>query len=404
MSKQTENAIVVSNVRKSFRLPHEKNSSIKSIVLNPFKKRTFEKQEVLKGIDFTIKKGEFFGIVGRNGSGKSTLLKLLAGIYSPDSGAIQINGKLTPFIELGVGFNPELTGRENVFLNGALLGFSRKEMLEMYDEIVEFAELEKFMDQKLKNYSSGMQIRLAFSIAIRAETDILLIDEVLAVGDTAFQQKCYEYFTQFKSSGKTVVFVTHDMSAVEKFCDRVLIVDKGEMTGKVMNVRDAVKVYNTVNQEVSPTKKTNNDLEKKVTYSKDVEIKKIHTRNSNGDKSKMFSVGDELNIVLELNASERVKSTDEIIIGIAIHDIYNVHLSGPNSQNSIKVHAHDKQVTYTIPKLPFNDGKYYITAAVYNKNLTKLLDLKEKEVVFSIASDVQRFGKVVVEDKWKVEK
>src|SRR5690606_7141480 len=155
-------------------------------------RRKYEKQQVLKDINFEIKKGEFFGIVGRNGSGKSTLLKLLAGIYSPDSGHVQVNGKLVPFIELGVGFNPELTGRENVFLNGALLGFNRKEMESMYEEIVEFAELERFMDQKLKNYSSGMQVRLAFSIAIRAKADILVLDEVLAVGDEAFQKKCYQ--------------------------------------------------------------------------------------------------------------------------------------------------------------------------------------------------------------------
>ena len=181
MSQKDEVAIKVSHVSKSFKLPHEKSNSVKSIVVNPLKKRTYERQEVLKDINFEIKKGEFFGIVGRNGSGKSTLLKLLAGIYSPDKGSIQVNGKLTPFIELGVGFNPELTGRENVFLNGALLGFNRKEMSTMYDEIVEFAELEKFMDQKLKNYSSGMQVRLAFSIAIRAKSDILILDEVLAV-------------------------------------------------------------------------------------------------------------------------------------------------------------------------------------------------------------------------------
>src|SRR5580704_9615782 len=166
--------IKVESVSKTFRLPHEKNTSLKSAVINFYRrKRTFEKQQVLKNVSFEIIKGEFFGIVGRNGSGKSTLLKLLAGIYSPSKGNIHISGKLTPFIELGVGFNPELTGRENVFLNGALLGFSRKEMAAQYDDIVQFAELERFMDQKLKNYSSGMQVRLAFSVAIRANTDIL---------------------------------------------------------------------------------------------------------------------------------------------------------------------------------------------------------------------------------------
>lgn len=221
-------AIKVDGVSKTFKLPHEKQNSVKSLFVGMFKgKRSYEKQQVLKNINFEIKKGEFFGIVGRNGSGKSTLLKLLAGIYTPDKGHIQINGKLVPFIELGVGFNPELTGRENVFLNGALLGFSRKEMLAMYDDIVEFAELEKFMDQKLKNYSSGMQVRLAFSIAIRAKADILVLDEVLAVGDEAFQRKCYQYFAQLKREKKTVILVTHSMDSVLNFCNRVMLIDKG---------------------------------------------------------------------------------------------------------------------------------------------------------------------------------
>src|SRR5260370_5464091 len=174
-----ELAIKVDNVNKTFRLPHEKTSSVKGLLVNlGHRKRGYEKQHVLKNVSFEIKKGEFFGIVGRNGSGKSTLLKLLAGIYAPDSGGIQINGKLTPFIELGVGFNPELTGRENVFLNGALLGFNRREMQAMYRYIVDFAELERFMDQKLKNYSSGIQVRLPSSIAIRAHTDIFLLHEL----------------------------------------------------------------------------------------------------------------------------------------------------------------------------------------------------------------------------------
>jgi ABC-2 type transport system ATP-binding protein len=221
-------AIKVDNVSKSFRLPHEKNTSLKSALIN-LHKRGYEKQEVLKDVDFEVKKGEFLGIVGRNGSGKSTLLKLLAGIYTPDHGEIHLRGKLTPFIELGVGFNHELTGRENVFLNGALLGFGRKEMGAMYNEIVEFAGLERFMDQKLKNYSSGMQVRLAFSIAIRARSDILLLDEVLAVGDAAFQRKCFNYFADLKRNKQTVIFISHDMDSVRKYCDRVIFLDKGEI-------------------------------------------------------------------------------------------------------------------------------------------------------------------------------
>lgn len=229
MSKN-ESAIVIRDLEKSFKLPHEQHNGIKQRIINIFKGvRGYETQKVLNGVSFEIKKGEFFGIVGRNGSGKSTLLKLLAGIYTPDKGLVQVNGNLTPFIELGVGFNPELTGRENVFLNGALLGFSKHEMDKMYDSIVSFAEIEQFMDQKLKNYSSGMQVRLAFSIAIRANTDILVLDEVLAVGDEAFQRKCEEYFIAVKKRGKTIVLVTHSMENVRRFCDRALLLDKGKI-------------------------------------------------------------------------------------------------------------------------------------------------------------------------------
>ena len=223
-------AISVNNVSKSFRLPHEKRSSIKSIFTTIGKQGgAFEVQHALKGVSFDIKKGEFFGIVGRNGSGKSTLLKILAEIYRPTDGSVSVKGKLVPFIELGVGFNPELTGRENVYLSGALSGFSTAEMDGMYDDIVQFAELEQFMDQKLKNYSSGMQVRLAFSVATRSKADILLIDEVLAVGDADFQRKCFDYFKSLKKSGVTVVFVSHDMNAVREYCDRAILINKSKL-------------------------------------------------------------------------------------------------------------------------------------------------------------------------------
>lgn len=222
-------AISVSNLHKSFCLPTERSWGLKQAIFNRLRgKKGFLDQKVLKGIDFEIKKGEFVGIVGRNGSGKSTLLKILAGIYFPNKGHVIINGNLVPFIELGVGFNPELTGRENVYLNGALLGFSNSEMDEMYNDIWKFAELEKFQDQKLKNYSSGMQVRLAFSIAIRAKGDILLLDEVLAVGDAAFQKKCNEYFASLHGK-QTVILVTHSMENVRQFCDRAILIEDGKI-------------------------------------------------------------------------------------------------------------------------------------------------------------------------------
>lgn len=228
-SNESDYAIIVKNLSKSFKLPTERSWGLKQAIFNRLKGiKGFTKQEVLKNISFKVKKGEFLGIVGRNGSGKSTLLKILSKIYIPDSGEIKINGSLVPFIELGVGFNPELTGKENIYLNGAMLGFSNHEMDEMYDEIVDFAELRPFMNQKLKNYSSGMQVRLAFSIAIRAHGDILILDEVLAVGDAAFQKKCNDYFASLKGE-QTVILVTHDMDNVKKFCDRAIFLEEGRI-------------------------------------------------------------------------------------------------------------------------------------------------------------------------------
>lgn len=223
-------AIKVQNLHKSFKLPTEKAWGLKQAIFNRLRGiKGYTEQKVLRGLDFEIRKGEFVGVVGRNGSGKSTLLKILAGVYYPQKGKITIDGNLVPFIELGVGFNPELTGRENVYMNGALLGFSNKEMDEMYNDIWEFAELQQFQDQKLKNYSSGMQVRLAFSIAIRAKGDILLLDEVLAVGDAAFQEKCANYFANLRDKKQTVVLVTHSMENVRSYCTRAILLDSGKI-------------------------------------------------------------------------------------------------------------------------------------------------------------------------------
>lgn len=234
-------AISVRGLSKSFRLPTERAWGLKQAFFNRLRGvKGYKDQKVLDDINLEIKKGEFVGIVGRNGSGKSTLLKLLAGIYYPSAGEIIVNGSLVPFIELGVGFNMELSGRENVYLNGAILGFSNSEIEAMYDDIVKFAELGEFMDQKLKNYSSGMQVRLAFSIAIRAKGDILILDEVLAVGDAEFQRKCNDYFESLHGN-QTVILVTHSMDNVKKFCDRAIMIESGKIAceGKPEKVAEA---------------------------------------------------------------------------------------------------------------------------------------------------------------------
>lgn len=224
-------AVEVHDVRKRFSYSRHKNNSLKRAITQSFKKKDKGKDTfyALDGISFNVEQGDFFGILGRNGSGKSTLLKIISEIYQPTSGSTKHHGKLVSFIELGVGFQPELTGHDNVYLNGALLGFSRKEIDEMYDDIVAFSELEKFMDQTLKNYSSGMKVRLAFSVAIRAKADILILDEVLAVGDAAFRKKCSDYFETLKDDKKTVILVTHSMADVHKYCNKAIVIEKGKI-------------------------------------------------------------------------------------------------------------------------------------------------------------------------------
>jgi ABC-type polysaccharide/polyol phosphate transport system ATPase subunit len=239
-------AIAVEHLHKTFRLPHRRYSTLKERVLHPLSARSFDQLRAVDDIGFSVGKGEFFGIVGRNGSGKSTLLKCLAGIYNADAGTIDIDGRLSPFIELGVGFNPELTARDNVVLNAIMLGLTRRQARERFDDIIAFAELEEFIDLPLKNYSSGMSVRLAFAVTVEVEADILLIDEVLAVGDAAFQQKCFEQFEQLKRDGRTMVLVTHDMSAVERFCDRAMLVDRGKVL-KIGDPHEIALAYNELN-------------------------------------------------------------------------------------------------------------------------------------------------------------
>jgi ABC-2 type transport system ATP-binding protein len=239
-------AVTVEGLSKRFKLPHQHYSTFKERALHPFASRTFDTLHAVDDVTVEIAQGEFFGIVGRNGSGKSTLLKCLAGIYEADDGHATIHGRLSPFIELGVGFNPDLTARDNVIINAIMLGLTRKQARDRFDDIIAFAELEEFLDLKLKNYSSGMSVRLAFSVAIQVDADVLLVDEVLAVGDAAFQQKCFEQFHRLKDAGKTIVFVTHDMSAVERFCDRAMLLERGK-TLSIGEPHAIARAYNELN-------------------------------------------------------------------------------------------------------------------------------------------------------------
>lgn len=376
-------AITVDGVCKTFKLPHEKRTSIKGAVVSLFRKQTFEKQKALNNISFEINKGEFFGIVGRNGSGKSTLLKMLAGIYSPSKGAIHINGTLTPFIELGVGFNPELTGRENVFLSGALLGFGRKEMNKLYDQIVEFAELERFMDQKLKNYSSGMQVRLAFSIAIRAESDILLLDEVLAVGDAAFQQKCYNYFEKLKQQKKTVVFVTHDMSAVRRFCTSAVYIKNGELI-KLGSPYEIAEEY--IEENIDTTPNTDGDGGHNFSSDNKVAIKIAKQTTSN----------------VLLAVSYETKEEEEVYVGISVIKD-GVSVAEINTMNQLKLTG-KKDIFYNLDTSIFNGGVYFVAVALFKLSNKELISIGKSKSQFIIkGSDPSKAAALKLKDTWKYE-
>ena len=348
-----EIAIKVDHVSKDFILPHEKINSIKSIFTSAAKKRNGKKetQHALKDISFEIKKGEFFGIVGRNGSGKSTLLKILAGIYQPTNGSVKTNGKLVPFIELGVGFNPELTGRENVFLNGAILGFSENEVANMYEDIVNFAELERFMDQKLKNYSSGMQVRLAFSMAVRADAEILLIDEVLAVGDADFQRKCFEYFKKLKKDNTTVVFVSHDMDAVRQYCERAVLIEDSNL----VESGDAQSIAKSYTQM----------------FIENTDVQEDHASKKWGDKTAVITNpsvdydGSKIIFSYTIKANTEV---DSIIYGFSVRDNQGLKLIATNNKlmNEPSITLSKSQtirITYTFDNV-LNDGEYLFDAAV----------------------------------------
>lgn len=247
LENESKVAIKVENLSKSFKVPHQKIDSVRGAFVNLFTKKTYDDFKALDNVSFQVNKGEFIGILGHNGSGKSTLLKCLAQVYTPDEGSIEISGEISPFLELGIGFNPELSGRDNIYLNATILGMSTKEIDRDFQKIVDFSEISEFIDQQVKNYSSGMRGRLAFSVSIHANRDILLMDEVLAVGDVGFKNKCMQQFDKYKREGKTVALVTHSVGIVRSNCDKAVLLHKGQvlMSGDTDDVCDEYERINS---------------------------------------------------------------------------------------------------------------------------------------------------------------
>ena len=352
-----EIAVKVDHVSKYFKLPTEATNSLRTALVNRFKGiKGYKEQHVLKDISFEVEKGDFFGILGRNGSGKSTLLKIISEIYVPEKGSVTIDGKLVSFIELGVGFNPELTGRENVYMNGAMLGFSTAEIDAMYDDIVDFAELHDFMNQKLKNYSSGMQVRLAFSVAIKAQGDILILDEVLAVGDEAFQRKCNDYFQERKKSGKTTILVTHDMGAVKKYCNKAVLIENGlvKALGSPENVANQYSFDNTspLQQGGEANGVGNSNQEENVL----VENFQLQLLSSNKLRPQ-----DPIHFQIDFDVLEDIQT----YIALSLTDIdRNIWIYNDNSMDQLMSGAGHKTVHYTCSLPAVNDLKMKLEVTV----------------------------------------
>jgi len=378
-------AIVVSKVSKDFKLPHEKHSGLKQAILSFGGDKGYELQHVLHDISFKIQRGDFFAIVGRNGSGKSTLLKLLAGIYHPSSGDISVHGKLVPFIELGVGFNPELTGRENVFLNAAILGFSQKETEAMYRDIVDFAELRDFIDAPVKTYSSGMYMRLGFAVAIHVDPDVLLFDEVLAVGDESFTDKCLDKFGEFHRRGRTVLIVTHSLSLVERLCDEAVWLDAGEkqsegdpkrVVGAYLTAVDQAEKHQMAAttakalQTARPSAPAGDMFQATEGRwgSREIEITDVELMDANGQPSFGFQTTDPVSIRFRVKSPQPV---DDFVFGIGVFNADGVCCFGTNT--SIEDMTPDRidgdgQVTFAIDSLDLVEGTYKLDVAVHRRD------------------------------------
>jgi ABC-type polysaccharide/polyol phosphate transport system ATPase subunit len=351
-------AIRVEALEKTFRVPRHRVHTFKERALHPLRRTTFDEFKVLRAIDFEVHRGEFFGIVGRNGSGKSTLLKCLAGIYRVDSGKIEIAGRLSPFIELGVGFNPDLSARDNVVINAVMMGLTQREARARLDEIIAFAELERFVDQKLKNYSSGMQVRLAFSVMVQSDPDVMLIDEVLAVGDAAFQQKCIDVFYRLRSEGKTIVLVTHEMGLVERFCHRAMMLSGGDIT-HIGNPAEVGRAYLSENFREHTGRGFDGASEA------GVRLIDAWASNHEGERVDALAFGEPMGLHVVIEALADVRQPG-IVVWLANEDGVRIWASGAREDGgALADFARGERIEYSVD---FHNlltaGRYYVGCAV----------------------------------------
>lgn len=428
--------IDVKNITKKFKIYFDKGAQLKERLL--FRKRNrYEEREVLKGISFTVRKGEAVGLIGHNGCGKSTTLKLLTKIMYPDSGEIVMHGRISSLIELGAGFHPDMSGRENIYTNASIFGLTKKEVDARFNDIVEFSELADFIDNPVRTYSSGMYMRLAFSVAINVDADILLIDEILAVGDTNFQTKCFNRLRELKASGMTIIIVTHDLSTIEKFCDRAIWLNDGLIVreGRSDEVVDAYFSFmnnKKIETEKKPvpepseepdepekpeksdelepseteTSENNNQDSNEIDYSANrfglryAEIKKARMLNAENKDIRIFRTGEKLTIEINYHMNK----SDEYVFGFGFYTLEGKCLYGNNTQlDRMKINSEstDGRISVDIDRLPLLAGKYILNVAIVDADGTPM-DFYRNYCEFEVVSDDRSTGYFSIQHNWRL--
>lgn len=388
--------VTIKNLNKTFWIKNQPARTVVDRLNNLFRRsNNVSPYHVLQNIDLDIKAGEFISFIGRNGSGKSTLLKLIAGIYAPDKGSeLTVNGKIVPFLELGVGFSPEFTGRENILLNGTILGMTRRFLLDHMQEIIDFAELDKFIDTPVKNYSSGMLVRLAFSIAIKADADIFLLDEILAVGDEAFQRKSIDVINSLKAQGKTIIFVSHALELVERFSDRVCYIRDGKIA-KLGSPSDTIAAYRTDIDTDLSNMWEGTSLSQKLRWGDGkAKISKVEIKN-------LFNQDDMVDVSVHVENPFRLK----LDFGVAIHNSSeqivfgtNTHLAGINLPESTEF-----IVRYKLPAKFLTDGRYELSTALSSESTGNVYDFHHRHYSFVVSNSAKNIGVANFPGDWYVE-
>ena len=404
--------ITINAVSRRFEIHRERQRSLQERFVNLFRNRKVMSSEFwpLHDVSFTVQRGESVGIIGPNGSGKSTLLKLIAGIIEPTSGEVIVRGRVSALLELGAGFHPDLTGKENIYLNGSLFGLSRRMIDERLESIIEFAELGEFIDMPVRHYSSGMYVRLGFAVAIHTDPDLLMVDEVLAVGDVAFQQKCMDAIRTFRQGGGTLFLVSHDLTTIQNICDRAIWIDQGKIhamgeptdvvmryLGHLAQEREDADLTHTARPALGSAQRWGTGK---------VEITQVELCDQHGEPGTVFVTNTPIHVRMHFYAPQRVERP---VFGIAIHHQNGAHVSGPNTRFDQHLHLPFVEghgvVTYRIPALPLLEGGYVLTAAVVDFADTEMYDYHDRAYSFRVfpGKSRERFGLITLNGSWSLD-